>query len=846
MTAPTDPLYTRQWYLSALTGDASAGTTLIERIWEEFNGAGVNVGVYDSGIEHSHPDLSGNYNPALHVVVNGTTLGGGVTGDESLPGHGTSVAGIIGAERNDRGTVGIAWGSSLTGVNIFDPDSPASTENRVGFSEALHQMANFDVINCRLCEDNLDQFTDTEYEFAATTGRDGLGTVIVQPSGNDNEDVTGRSPSRFTVTVGAVLEDGSVFSNSSSGASLLVSAPGGDWTILTTDMVGANGFGGGDYAQFGGTSAAAPMVSGAVALMLQANPDLGWRDVNDILATTASHTGSALGAPADAGEENAWFINAAENWNGGGMHFSADYGYGSVNVFAAVRMAEAYGVIGIAPQTSANEVQASATGAPNLAIGDLAAVSYDIDLADGILIDQVDLTLTLTHESVADLDVWLVSPDGTEVQIGDNSIAGTKPGARGSWTFGIEALRGENSDGTWTIRIEDNLAGGSGVLESVRIDAYGKAAPESDDVFTFTDEFRETLSFDPSRNLLADTDGGGDWINAAVLSGDAIVNLNPDAYSRIDGALFRIAAGSVIENAMTGDGADRLIGNSADNKLNGMRGVDSLAGGDGLDTLEGGTGADVLQGGRGRDAASYMHAKTGVTASLTDPSENRGEAKGDSYSKIENLIGSRFQDRLFGDAIANQLFGHGRTDTIVGRGGNDALDGGGGDDSMLGGGNDDRLLGAEGNDRLFGENGIDRLFGENGGDRLDGGAGDDWLTGGLGADWMIGGAGADRFEFNAIDESATAIGIDRIIDFQQRADLIDLSTIDANVGIRGNQAFAFIEGDGFTAVGQVRVVQADSYTLVYLNNESDASSRENDSTIFLSGDITLTADDFIL
>ncbi len=111
---------------------------------------------------------------------------------------------------------------------------------------------------------------------------------------------------------------------------------------------------------------------------------------------------------------------------------------------------------------------------------------------------------------------------------------------------------------------------------------------------------------------------------------------------------------------------------------------------------------------------------------------------------------------------------------------------------------------------------------------------------------MIGGAGADRFEFNAIDESATAIGIDRIIDFQQRADLIDLSTIDANVGIRGNQAFAFIEGDAFTAVGQVRVVQADSYTLVYLNNKSDASSRENDSTIFLSGDITLTADDFNL
>jgi hypothetical protein len=69
-------------------------------------------------------------------------------------------------------------------------------------------------------------------------------------------------------------------------------------------------------------SAATPVVSGVIALMLSANPHLGWRDVQDILAMSATRTGSNYGAGPANGEQYTWGFNAANTWNGGGYHIS--------------------------------------------------------------------------------------------------------------------------------------------------------------------------------------------------------------------------------------------------------------------------------------------------------------------------------------------------------------------------------------------------------------------------------------------------------------------------------------------------------------------------------------------
>ncbi|WP_051248527.1 calcium-binding protein [Inquilinus limosus] len=133
--------------------------------------------------------------------------------------------------------------------------------------------------------------------------------------------------------------------------------------------------------------------------------------------------------------------------------------------------------------------------------------------------------------------------------------------------------------------------------------------------------------------------------------------------------------GSAFNDALTGDGNA--------NRLSGLAGTDTLDGGAGNDQLIGGAGQDTLTGGAGFDTALYDNASAGVTASLLNPAANNGDAAGDSYSSIENLVGSAFNDVLTGDNGSNYLQGWRGDDTLNGRGGADILHGGAGADTFV-------------------------------------------------------------------------------------------------------------------------------------------------------------------
>lgn len=148
---------------------------------------------------------------------------------------------------------------------------------------------------------------------------------------------------------------------------------------------------------------------------------------------------------------------------------------------------------------------------------------------------------------------------------------------------------------------------------------------------------------------------------------------------------------TVAGNMKGSSGADTIFGTSGSQTLDGGRGNDFLAGGAGNDTLIGGAGADKLLGGRGSDTVSYATATKGVVANLSTPSLNTNDAKGDTYSLVENLAGSRYADRLTGNKFANRI------------------DGGAGDDRLDGGAGHDRLDGGAGNDFLYGGDGADRF-----------------------------------------------------------------------------------------------------------------------------------------
>jgi subtilisin-like proprotein convertase family protein len=592
-TFPSDPLFGEQWYLY---NTSNPGMDLnVVNVWDDYTGNGVVVGVIDDGFDYLHRDLNDNYDSTVDYDSNdGDSNPFGL----STESHGTSVAGIIGAEAgNGIGGVGVAFDATITGFR--------ATSSINGVTDALWRSVNFDVVNnsWAFSTNFYDNFSTSLFsqagqaiENAVDNGRNGLGTAIVFAAGNrfaegDNTNYHNFQNSRFVTTVAAVDSNGYVTSYSTPGASILVSAFGSEpASIVTTDRTGTAGYDSGDYTDsFNGTSAAAPMVSGVIALMLEANPYLGYRDIQEILAYCARQTDSL---------NSGWEINGANNWNGGGLHVSHDYGFGLVDAHAAVRLAETWQT----QSTYSNEtgVSASSSFTNGLAIpdGDTTGISDTLTIGAGLQIDFVEVELNLTHPYRGDLVVTLTSPNGTESVLVNQPSNGSDDGDNIVFTLSSTHQWGETSAGNWTLTVKDLAGGDVGFLNNWTLNLYGDLET-ANDTYIYTNEFANFNSI--SRQTLNDT-SGIDTINAAAITSNTDLNLTPGSVSTLAGQSLTIDAATTIENAFSGDGNDTIIGNSAANALDSGRGNDILYGVAGNDFLNGGAGNDILVGGFGNDS----------------------------------------------------------------------------------------------------------------------------------------------------------------------------------------------------------------------------------------------------
>ena len=271
------------------------------------------------------------------------------------------------------------------------------------------------------------------------------------------------------LAIGATDNRGRQASFSESGPQLIACAAGqvndtSDAQLIATDNVGPRGANTapspeGDYTTKGvqGTSYSAPQAAGVAALMLQVNANLGWRDVKEILIRTARKNDS---------NDSDWIANGA------GFHFSHKYGAGYVDAAAAVALARTWTNLGV--EISATQSSAASSAIPD---NDLAGTNRTFPFANtpNLRVETVEVTVSVTHANRGQLGFVLISPAGTTTVLGDTRPADTNADLT-NWTFSSPRHWGETSNGTWTVRAMDTVAGTTGALTGVSVSLFGTAA----------------------------------------------------------------------------------------------------------------------------------------------------------------------------------------------------------------------------------------------------------------------------------------------------------------------------------------------------------------------------------
>jgi serralysin len=354
------------------------------------------------------------------------------------------------------------------------------------------------------------------------------------------------------------------------------------------------------------------------------------------------------------------------------------------------------------------------------------------------------------------------------------------------------------------------------------------------------------------------TGGGGNDTLIGGLGADTLIGgagFNTVSYEDNFGAVFvNLTTGVGSGNAAAGDtysGIQGVIGSSGADTIIGDANGNQLDGGGGDDVLIGALGSDILIGGGGTDTASYGDNQGAVFVNLASGQGFGNAAQGDTYTSIENLTGSIFNDVFIGDSLANRLDGGLGDDILIGGLGADALVGGLGTDTASYEDNQGAVFVNLATGQGFGNaaegdtySGIENVTGSVFFDYFIGDAQANVFDGGRGNDTFTGGAGADVFAFTSALNGV--INVDTITDFTSGVDRIRLSSgIFAAAGPVGAlSAAAFVSGTAATNAAQHIIYNAATGDIFYDADGNGAGA----AVLFahVNPGTTVTAGDFII
>lgn len=445
-TPPTDPRYaSNQWTLNNPFNPLF--DVNIEPAWDMgFTGQGVIVGISETGrFQNDHPDLAANFLSTASQATSAT------------PGsHATAVAGIVGMiANNGLFGAGAAYNAKISQQIVGTSQQQADA---IGFRNDLNMVKNnswgpFDDNTFR----KLPSVVATALDTGVNSGRGGLGEVYVWAggnggAGNDRCDYDPYASSRNVICVGAIGDSDtrSIYTEAGSAMFVVTQSDGNLRKVYSLAPSGS------ETTVFGGTSAAAPLATGVVALVLQANPTLTWRDVQHVLARTARKN--------DPGNVD-WAQNGAGRW----VHYY--YGYGAIDAAAAVTAALNWHNVPALTSIDSGVV-AVAQAIPEVPQGNPnPGVSIDVPIARNIRVEAVELILNVTTTNVGNLRVVMTAPSGV-----DSLLAVPRLDTQDNYTDALFTSRrhwDEPSIGTWRVRITDEVAGETAQWQDLRLRIWG-------------------------------------------------------------------------------------------------------------------------------------------------------------------------------------------------------------------------------------------------------------------------------------------------------------------------------------------------------------------------------------
>jgi len=444
-----DPEWDKQWYMH---DDSEHGRTMnISGAWRlGFTGKNVVVTILDDGIEKDHPDLIQNYEPLASYDINGNDSDPQprltATNDNK---HGTRCAGEVAAAANNNiCNVGVAYNARIGGIRLLDGEVTDLVESMaLSFRPDL-----IDIYSASWGPDDDGKTVDgpatlaqAAFENGIKYGRRGLGSIYVWASGNggkddDNCNCDGYTNSIYTVSISSATENGNIPWYSESCSSTLAttysSGASDEKQVVSTDLRSQC------TENHTGTSASAPMAAGIIALALEANRDLSWRDVQYLIIETAKPK----------------YLNALD-WktNGVGKRVSHAFGFGMMDAAQFVIKAQQWKAV---PQQHVCQQTDPKIVAKTYKRHERVIIQMNTDACQNTeneinYLEHVQSKVSVRVKYRGNLQIFLTSPMGTNSTLLGRRVEDDSTDGFNNWPFMTVHNWGESPRGMWTLEIVD-------------------------------------------------------------------------------------------------------------------------------------------------------------------------------------------------------------------------------------------------------------------------------------------------------------------------------------------------------------------------------------------------------